>query len=149
MLVSAACGRGTGHGEVFAYRGVHLTLLAMNLTDKSKAFHVAVYSAVQKIPPGRVCTYGHIAHLILCPQNARLVGYSLKHSSAIIAQLNAEDVTIDHLPWWRVVQSLGNIALRTGDTRQASLLKTEGVTVTGMKVDLAEFGWFPDEIDME
>lgn len=120
-----------------------------NLSDRSKAFHLAVYSAVQKIPEAKVCTYGHIAHLIMCPQNARLVGYSLKHYGAIMSQLREENITVDDLPWWRVVQSLGNIALRTGDARQADLLRNEGVVVSRMRVNLDEFGWFPDEIDMD
>lgn len=121
----------------------------MNLSDKSKAFHIAVYSAVLRIPEGKVCSYGHIAHLILCPQNARLVGYSLKHCDAIMSKLRDDDISVANLPWWRVVQSLGNIALRTGDSRQAEFLRNEGVTVRGMSVDLHEFGWFPDEIELD
>lgn len=121
----------------------------MSLSDKSKAFHLAVYSAVLKIPEAKVCTYGHIAHLILSPQNARLVGYSLKHYDAIRSKLSEDNIFLGDLPWWRVLQSLGNIAIRNGDARQADLLRNEGVVVTGMKVDLAEYGWFPDEIDSE
>lgn len=118
----------------------------MSLSDSTKAFHLAVYSAVLQIPYGKVCSYGHIAYLISRPQNSRLVGYSLKHSHHILPQL---DTTIPNLPWWRVVQSLGNIANRDGDDRQASLLRQEGVVVERMKVDLDEFGWFPSEIDLD
>ena len=36
----------------------------MPRSDEAAAFFHAVYSAVQEIPPGKVTTYGHIAHLV-------------------------------------------------------------------------------------
>lgn len=36
----------------------------MPQSEEAAAFFYAVYSAVQEIPPGKVTTYGHIAHLV-------------------------------------------------------------------------------------
>jgi methylated-DNA-protein-cysteine methyltransferase-like protein len=128
--------------------------MGMNLTDEAKAFHNEVYEAVNKIPRGRVTSYGHIAYLIGCPQNSRRVGSSLKHLNIIIDILSSEinDLLYDKstLPWFRVVSSSGKIPPRdnsSGQYRQAQLLRDEGVEVLeSLLIDMDEFGWFPDEI---
>lgn len=120
----------------------------MRLTDESKAFHYAVFKAVEQIPNAKVTTYGHIAYLIGRPQNARMVGASLKHSEYIVLKLNEENAQIVDLPWWRVISSSGLIAKRDhGEFEQKTRLQQEGVPVSGMKVDLQEHGWFPDDIE--
>lgn len=120
----------------------------MRLDDEAKAFHYAVYEVVNKIPYGKVTSYGHIAYLIGRPQNARQVGSSLKHSGYIVARLNEEEAQISNLAWWRVILSLGLISKRdSGEFEQAKRLKDEGVEVNGMKIDLDEYGWFPDDLD--
>lgn len=119
----------------------------MRLDEETKAFHYAVYAVVVLIPYGKVTSYGHIAYLIGRPQNARQVGSSLKHSEYIVSQLNQEDAGISNLPWWRVILSAGTISKRdSGEFEQARRLRLENVVVDGMKVDLDEYGWFPDDV---
>ncbi|SGZ47308.1 CIC11C00000001786 [Sungouiella intermedia] len=121
----------------------------MRLDEESKAFHYAVYAVVGQIPYGKVTSYGHIAYLIGRPKNARQVGSSLKHSEYIVSQLNLEDAGISDLPWWRVILSAGTISKRdSGEYEQARRLQDEKVVVDGMKVDLDDFGWFPDLVDI-
>ncbi|KAK6461270.1 6-O-methylguanine DNA methyltransferase [Scheffersomyces coipomensis] len=112
------------------------------LTDESKNFHHAVYTVVSKIPYGHVTSYGHIAYLLNKPQNSRQVGSSLKHY---------QYYNLDTLPWWRVINSVGKISPRgnsNGEYVQAERLRDEGVIVSsGHKIDLEDFGWFPDELD--
>lgn len=119
------------------------------LDDEKKAFHFAVYNAVEQIPPGRVTSYGHIAYLIGRPQNSRQVGSSLKHLSHLKSLLNLEGASLGDIPWWRVINSAGMISVReNGEFEQASLLRQEGVLVLDKhRVDLEEYGWFPDDIE--
>lgn len=121
----------------------------MNLDDEKKAFHFAVFSAVTKIPPGKVTSYGHIAYLIGRPQNSRHVGSSLKNLLFLRNVLNSEGASLGEIPWWRVINSAGVISPREyGEYEQASKLRQEGVVVLERhRINLEEFGWFPDEID--
>ncbi|KAI5961919.1 atl1 [Candida pseudojiufengensis] len=124
----------------------------VKLTDESRAFHYGVYSIVFKIPPGKVTSYDK-------PQNSRQVGSSLKHCSMIFQDLNQgfdpreeEYLNIENLPWWRVLASSGKISER-GNSRsqyeQADRLRNEHVNVSDNHfVDLDEFGWFPDYVDL-
>ncbi|KAG5420839.1 atl1 [Candida metapsilosis] len=123
----------------------------VNLTDESRAFHYGVYSIVYQIPPGKVTTYGK-------PGNARQVGSSLKHCSVIFQDLNRgydpneeEYLNIASLPWWRVLSSSGKISPRdnSGQYLQADRLREENVPVSPAHlVDLEEYGWFPEEVDL-
>jgi methylated-DNA-protein-cysteine methyltransferase-like protein len=130
--------------------------MSINLTNESKEFHYSVYTIVCQIPEGKVTSYGHIAYLINRPKNSRMVGSALKHCGLIINSLRAEHpqgqipFTYESLPWWRVISSAGKISPResNGEFDQAQRLKEEGVAVlAGYKVDLEEFGWFPDVIE--
>lgn len=122
----------------------------MRLDEETKAFHYAVYAVVEKIPYGKVTSYGHIAYLIGRPNNARQVGSSLKHSEYIVSQLNQENAGISSLPWWRVILSAGTISKReSGEYEQARRLRDENVVVDGMKIDVNEFGWFPEEVGID
>lgn len=120
------------------------------LSDESKAFHIAVFSAVSQIPEGSVTSYGHIAELIGRPQNPRQVGSSLKHCNQLLALLQSDGIEFPNLPWWRVISSSGLIAKRdNGEYEQKRLLEAEGVEVSGMKIRLSDYGWFPEELDIE
>ncbi|EAZ63607.2 hypothetical protein PICST_52184 [Scheffersomyces stipitis CBS 6054] len=131
----------------------------MNLTDESKNFHHGVYTVVSLIPYGHVTSYGHIAYLLNKPQNSRQVGSALKHLSIVLQSLRQDlpeeerqdYFTVDTLPWWRVLSSAGKISPRGNSNAeyiQAIRLQEEGVAVSsGHKVDLDEYGWFPDEVD--
>ncbi len=79
-----------------------------------------IYAAVQRIPRGRVATYGSVAVLAGLPGHARQVGY------ALAALPERTDV-----PWHRVVNARGEISDRSTDRTFESLqrarLEAEGV----------------------
>ncbi len=94
------------------------------------------YAVVEKIPAGRVATYGQVAALAGLAGNARQVGFAL-------AALPEET----DLPWQRVINARGEVSLRREPGRdgfQRHLLEEEGVVFgLGDRVDLARFGWEP------
>ncbi|KAK9237107.1 YALI0D05687p KAB8284608.1 6-O-methylguanine DNA methyltransferase [Lipomyces kononenkoae] len=146
--------------------------MARPRTAEAEAFYIAVYETVQRIPPGRVTTYGHIARLIDAPQNSRQVGSALKYlhhpppaaggnsiefddesdSHDFFQQFNSESV-----PWWRVISADGRIAFRARGAMddQGHRLQAEGVDVRNDAhsrpriIDLREHGWFPRPEDEE
>lgn len=75
----------------------------------------AVLTVVDRIPCGRVATYGQIARLIGRPQNARLVGKILSQS----------ELYGGPHPCHRVVNSAGRLA--PGWEEQHHLLWAEGI----------------------
>ncbi|HET7434595.1 MAG TPA: MGMT family protein [Thermoanaerobaculia bacterium] len=95
--------------------------------------YARIWSAVKKIPPGRVATYGQIATLAGLDGHARQVGYALH---------NLPEKT--DVPWHRVINAKGEISPRSaGDSHelQRMLLEAEGVAFVGDKVDLKRFRW--------
>ena len=89
---------------------------------------------IERIPRGRVATYGQVAELAGLPRQARLVGYVL-HGSG------------DALPWQRVLNARGEISLRPhegADQLQRQLLEREGVAFDARgRVDLERYRWRP------
>ena len=73
-----------------------------------------ILSVVEEIPPGRVATYGQIAHLTGREKNARLVGKILSTSQQY-----------GEYPCHRVVNHAGRTA--PGWFEQPELLRREGV----------------------
>ena len=103
----------------------------------SKLTHDRIYSAVRRIPKGRVATYGQIAALAGFPRHARQVGYAL-------AALNDSQA----VPWHRVINAKGEISERSrpGYTDlQRILLEDEGIEFDANgRVVLSRFQWqFP------
>ncbi|GME90849.1 transferase activity protein [[Candida] boidinii] len=141
------------------------------ISDEAVAFYIATYEEICKIPPGKVCSYGHIARLIFRPQNSRLVGQALKNlpmQSLDPRLITDENDEIDNnlvslssrfngntVPWWRVVSSQGIISLRGNSNnveRQKEKLVEENVEVLQNRngnytINLNEFGWFPTPED--
>lgn len=96
-----------------------------------------IWRTVQRIPVGRVASYGQIADLAGLPGRSRLVSKALQQSPS-------------PLPWHRVVRSSGQIAFAAGSAEaqeQRALLLSEGVQLRGYKV-LAESFWQPDLAEM-
>jgi len=90
---------------------------------------------VRQIPPGKVATYGQIAHLAGMPRCARTVGY---------AMAGCQDPTV---PCHRVVDRFGNTK-SAFDTHapgtQQALLEAEGVSFhLDGTVDLERCLWQP------
>lgn len=97
-----------------------------------------IYRVVERIPVGRVATYGQVAALAGLPRHARQVGYAL---AALPDETN--------VPWQRVVNARGEVSLRAaGDLGrsgfQRHLLEEEGVVFDLYgQIDLDRFGWAP------
>ncbi|MBV7315256.1 MGMT family protein [Shewanella sp. NIFS-20-20] len=90
---------------------------------------------VELIPCGQVSTYGRIADYAGLPRRARFVSQALRQAG------NA------NIPWHRVVNSQGKIALAVGSTEyfnQIERLRAEAVVINTGRVNLKQFLWQPD-----
>ena len=98
-------------------------------------FHKRTIAVINKIPRGKVATYGQIAAMAGSPRGARQVVRTL-HSSS----------DKEGLPWHRVINSKGMISLPPGRgfELQQRLLESEGVEFDRKgRVDLKRFQWKP------
>jgi methylated-DNA-protein-cysteine methyltransferase related protein len=96
----------------------------------------AVLSLVERIPAGRVMSYGAIAeylHEAFGRASPRRVG-------TIMAQYGGS------VPWYRVVTSGGRMP-PGHEQRARRLLQDEGVVFTGPRVAMARYAWWPDEMN--
>ena len=99
-------------------------------------FTSAAIELIRAIPEGKVCTYGKIAEYAGSPRGARQV-VRILHSCG----------ENERLPWHRVVNREGRIALRPmeGYEKQRALLEHEGVEFDERGIiDLNRFLWEPD-----
>lgn len=105
-------------------------------------FSKEVIHLIQKIPQGRVATYGQLAFLAGNPQGARGVVWIL-HSASESHQL----------PWQRVINSKGKISFSPYSKKnelQKNLLRKEGVEVSEEGfIDLEQYGWNTDTLHLE
>jgi O-6-methylguanine DNA methyltransferase len=93
------------------------------MTQSSTAFTERVLKVIERIPAGRVATYGDIAALAGNPRAARAVGTIMRTAPR------------QGLPCHRVVGSggmLGGYGGRT--TMKAGLLRAEGVVIRGTRI---------------
>ena len=101
------------------------------------AFFEQVYEVVQKIPLGRVTTYGAIARYLCHPQSARMVGYAMNPSHHR-----------SELPAHRVVNRNGLLSGKhhfPGSKLMQQLLESEGITVKNDQIiDFKDFFWDPN-----
>lgn len=105
--------------------------------------HARIRAVVQRIPRGRVASYGQVARVAGLASQARLVGY---------AMAALPDGT--RVPWHRVVNAQGRVsprATRGADSLQRALLEREGVRFDASgRIELARFGWRPrDRVQRE
>ncbi len=95
------------------------------------------YEIIQKIPYGRVATYGQIAEMAGFPGYARQVGYAL----------NASPGDLD-LPWHRVINARGMISIKSGGPYanvQRLLLEAEGIEFDQKnRLSLKKYRWDPE-----
>lgn len=93
-----------------------------------------IYDVVERIPEGRVATYGQVAALAGYPGHARQVGYAL-HALP-------EEAGV---PWQRVINARGEVSARAfagWEHFQRHLLEEEGVVFDSRgRVDLRRFRW--------
>jgi methylated-DNA-protein-cysteine methyltransferase related protein len=90
-----------------------------------------VYKLVQRIPRGRVLTYGELAKALRLPGGARSAGRAM-----------AATPSGRGIPWHRVLGERGKILIREPyASLQRKLLESEGVTVVESRVDLKRHLW--------
>ena len=101
----------------------------------SETFYQRAIKAIKEIPAGCVSTYGTIAAMAGSPRAARQVVRILHTSSKK-----------EGLPWHRVVNAKGEIALKPGQgfEMQKAMLEGDGIKVDSAgKIDLEIYGWPP------
>jgi methylated-DNA-protein-cysteine methyltransferase-like protein len=94
---------------------------------------------IKSIPKGKVLTYGRIAKLAGNPRAARQVAWALNSSTEKY-----------DLPWHRVINSKGLVALKSeeGRNQQKFLLIKEGVEfIDEFKIDLNVYLWKINSIE--
>ena len=110
-------------------------------SEKSKEFFEKVYKVVERIPYGKVTTYGAIAEVCGIKSSARTVGWALNGKFA------------SNLPCHRVVNRLGALTgkMHFGDPNlMEDLLKSEGVEFDDEGcVKMNKFLWKPDKSDFD
>jgi alkylated DNA nucleotide flippase Atl1 len=95
-----------------------------------------VLAVVERIPPGRVLSYGDVAALASTPTPRDVGQVLLRHG--------------EEVPWWRVLRADGTPPAHLRE-RQLALLRAEGTPMApyGAAVDLAHARWegAPDDPD--
>lgn len=92
-------------------------------------FNEQVYSIVEKIPYGKVVSYGQIAWMLGRPRCARLIGRAMRYCP-------------EGLPWQRVVRADGSIAGGGRPEMRRALLDAEGVPfLSDGRVDMKSCLW--------
>ena len=89
-------------------------------------FARVVLDAVERIPRGKVMSYGDVAEYVGAG-SARAVG-------TVMSRYGSE------VPWHRVLHSDGTCATHKSD-RQLELLRDEGVPVRGDRVEMRQARW--------
>jgi len=102
---------------------------------------VRILAVVERIPRGKVTTYGAVAARAGLPRRARLVG-------RVLSDLPAGST----VPWHRVVAAGGRIAFPQGAMarqEQIERLGREGVAASTGRVNLRLHGWQspPEDLD--
>ena len=109
--------------------------------DADRNFFQDVHEVVRLIPPGRVSTYGAIAHYLGARHGARMVGY------ALIAAAPAHSLA--DVPAQRVVNRNGLLTGRhhfATPTAMQEALEAEGVRVVDDQVaEFARLFWDPSK----
>ena len=104
--------------------------------QESAGYRERVYEIVQRIPLGRVMTYGQIAEILGEGYTPRTVGFVMHAAN--------EETT----PWHRVINSQG--ACSTGRVilppdKQQKMLEAEGVVFDARgRCDLGRYRWTPE-----
>jgi methylated-DNA-protein-cysteine methyltransferase-like protein len=111
-----------------------------------------ILDVIRSLREGEVVTYGDIAADAGFPKLSRLVGRLLasgaeyagtEHDAELPEpdELGGGDPGRDELPWWRVVNAAGRL-VPGNEREQATLLRSEGVTVSDGRVRTAPLGRF-------
>jgi len=102
-------------------------------------FKNQVWEVVRQVPPGKVTTYGQIAKMIPPPGFMPQRSYDAFGPRWVGGAMAA---CPGDVPWQRVINSKGEISLRSGTEEQRRLLEEEDVGFKeNGKVDFERFGW--------
>jgi methylated-DNA-protein-cysteine methyltransferase-like protein len=107
--------------------------------QESASYRQRVYEIVERIPTGRVMTYGQIAEILGEGYTPRTVGFVMHAAN--------EEKT----PWQRVINSQG--ACSTGRVilppdKQQRMLEAEGIVFDARgRCDLKRYRWTPEEVE--
>jgi methylated-DNA-protein-cysteine methyltransferase related protein len=94
-----------------------------------------VYRLVQRIPRGKVLTYGGLAKTLRLPGGARTAGRAM-----------AATPSGKGIPWHRVIGDRGEILIRGPHALlQRKLLESEGVALVEFRVNLKKHLWKPSK----
>ena len=89
--------------------------------EKNMTFRQQVIEFIQKIPKGKVVSYGQVAAFAGNPRAARQVGMILRN-------LDIRDIKV---PWWRIINNQGIISIKGNWTatkeNQKQLLIKDGI----------------------
>ena len=97
-------------------------------------FFEQVYKIVEKVPQGKVISYGHIARILGRPRAAREVGWAMRCCP-------------EYLPWQRVVMADGSITGGEYADMRKMLLEAEDVSfLPDGRVDMVLYGVEENEI---
>ena len=92
-------------------------------------FNEQVYEIVERVPYGKVISYGEIARLLGRPRAAREVGWAMSNCP-------------EHIPWQRVVMADGSITGGVFADIRRAILESEGVTfLPNGRVDMRTSRW--------
>jgi methylated-DNA-protein-cysteine methyltransferase related protein len=97
--------------------------------------YARIWDAIERIPRGRVATYGQVAEVAGYVRRPRLTAQALRHVP------DGREV-----PWFRVINAQGRIAIPAGTRghrEQLRRLQAEGVKFVNGRVDLASYRWRP------
>ena len=99
-------------------------------------FRERVIQYVKKIPRGKVVSYGQVAAVCGHPRAARQVGGILR----------AHNSSQGIIPWWRVVNTKGEISIKgnweASKELQKTLLEKEGIEVSkSFTLDIKKYRW--------
>jgi len=107
--------------------------------DDPAALHRRIIETIAAIPRGSVASYGQIAARAGAPGRARLVARVLSMADeSLRAGLKAP------LPWYRVVNAQGRIAIAAGSAgaaEQKRRLQAEGLIFKADRIDMLRYGW--------
>ncbi len=115
----------------------------------ASGFFDRVYWITRMIPRGKVASYGQVALLLGLPRAARQVGWAL-HS---MPSGWAEPKNKDGVPWWRVINSRGEISttcIEHTNIMQRELLEKEGIKfLDEFGLNFRKYRWVPSQKEIE
>lgn len=103
-----------------------------------QSYYQAVWHWVEKIPYGKLATYGQIAQALVPPSSIDLDEYN---GSAAQLVGSAMAACPESVPWHRVVNAQARVSSRADANRQQHLLEAEGLVFYNGKLDLASHQW--------